>query len=86
MTGGMMPWGEMLRVAARAGVTPAAFWRLSLKEWRMLTERPAGPVPMGRDGFERMMAAWPDVVGEGHTPPPLRGPPPHHCATGRRQT
>tara|TARA_R110002051_G_scaffold27428_1_gene65977 strand:+ start:513 stop:758 length:246 start_codon:yes stop_codon:yes gene_type:complete len=64
----MTPWGEMLRVAARAGVTPAAFWRLSLKEWRMLTERPAGPVPMGRDGFERMMAAWPDEVCEGAYP------------------
>jgi len=56
----MTPWAEMLRLAARAGVTPADFWRLSLKEWRMLTERLAGPVPMGRDGFERMMAAWPD--------------------------
>ncbi|WP_366944640.1 phage tail assembly chaperone [Brevundimonas sp.] len=58
----------MLRAAARAGVTPAAFWRLSLKEWRILTERPAGPEPMGRDGFERMMAAWPDEAGEGAHP------------------
>ena len=86
MTGRMTPWGEMLRVAARAGVTPAAFWRLSLREWRMLTERPAGPEPLGRDGFERMMAAWPDEAGGEHSPPPLRGPPPHRCATRRRQT
>lgn len=56
----MTPWGEMLRTAAGAGVTPAAFWRLSLKEWRMLTDRPAGPVPMARGEFERMMAEWPD--------------------------
>lgn len=56
----MTPWGEMLRTAARAGVMPTAFWRLSLKEWRMLTDRPQGPVPMGRGGFERIMAAWPD--------------------------
>lgn len=56
----MTPWAEMLRMAARAGVTPAAFWRLSLKEWRMLTERSAGPEPMGRGAFERMAEAWPD--------------------------
>jgi hypothetical protein len=53
-------WGEMLRVAARLGVGPEAFWRLSLREWRMLTERPRGDALMGRRDFERMAEAWPD--------------------------
>ena len=54
------PWGEMLQLATRLGIAPEAFWSLSLKEWRMLTARPSGPEPLGRDGFERLMEAWPD--------------------------
>lgn len=53
-------WGEMLRTAARLGVGPEGFWRLSLREWRMLTQRPEGLAPMGRLDFERMAEAWPD--------------------------
>ena len=56
----MTPWGEMLRTAARLGVEPEGFWRLSLREWRMLTERPGGGTLMGRQVFERMAGAWPD--------------------------
>ncbi|MBU1323619.1 MAG: phage tail assembly chaperone [Alphaproteobacteria bacterium] len=49
----------MLRTALAMGVQPEAFWRLSLKEWRMLTER--GPEPtLGRGGLEALMARWPD--------------------------
>jgi hypothetical protein len=50
----------MLRAAARMGVEPEAFWRLSLREWRMLTERPGDGPPIGRLDFERMAEAWPD--------------------------
>ena len=50
----------MLRTAARLGVGPEGFWRLSLREWRMLTQRPEGLAPMGRLDFERMAEAWPD--------------------------
>ena len=56
----MTPWGEMLQTAARLGVGPEGFWRLSLREWRMLTERSGGAVPLGRLDFERMAKAWPD--------------------------
>ena len=55
----MTPWGEMLRLAAAMGVAPEAFWRLSLKEWRMLTA-PTGPGPIGRRDLDEMMRAWPD--------------------------
>lgn len=56
----MTPWAEMLRTAAALGITPEAFWRLSLREWRMLVEAPAGGEPLGRVGLERMMEGWPD--------------------------
>jgi len=56
----MTPWGEMLRAAARLGVAPEGFWRLSLREWRMLTARSDGEAPMGRVDFERMAEAWSD--------------------------
>ena len=48
--------------AVRAGVTPEAFWRLSLKEWRMLTAG-APTVGMERGDFERLTALWPDEGG-----------------------
>lgn len=54
------PWDEMMVIAIRFGIGPDVFWRLSLKEWRMLTMRPAGPEPMGRDALERLAEAWPD--------------------------
>jgi uncharacterized phage protein (TIGR02216 family) len=54
------PWGAMMRTAAVLGVAPAGFWRLSLKEWRMLTEGSANTGPMGRSDLMRMAEAWPD--------------------------
>ncbi|HWQ86255.1 phage tail assembly chaperone [Brevundimonas sp.] len=50
----------MARTAARLGVAPDAFWRLSLKEWRMLTDRPANAGPIDRGDLMRMTEAWPD--------------------------
>ena len=50
----------MLRAASHLGLRPGAFWRLSLKEWRMLMEAPAAGEPMRRGEFERMAEAWPD--------------------------
>ena len=56
----MTAWGPMLQAAARMGVGPEAFWRLSLREWRWLTAGPVQAQPMGRSEFERMAEAWPD--------------------------
>ena len=47
-------------MAVRLGVQPEGFWRLSLKEWRMLTARPEALLPMGRGVFEQMAERWPD--------------------------
>jgi hypothetical protein len=50
-------WAEMMQAAARMGVGPEGFWRLSLKEWRMLTAgagsgRAAGARRTGADAGE----------------------------------
>jgi uncharacterized phage protein (TIGR02216 family) len=50
----------MMRTAAMLGIAPEGFWRLSLKEWRMLTERSASTAPMGLSDLMRMAEAWPD--------------------------
>lgn len=34
----MLPWNEMWRYALSKGVSPAAFWHLSVREWLWLTE------------------------------------------------
>jgi uncharacterized phage protein (TIGR02216 family) len=53
-------WAPMLRAALAIGIGPEAFWRLSLKEWRMLTEAERGPAPMGRGRLDALMERWPD--------------------------
>ena len=60
MTVGRTPWAAMMRAVAMLGVGPEGFWRLSLREWRMLMERSDGGAPIGRLDFERMAAGWPD--------------------------
>ncbi|MBU1346627.1 MAG: phage tail assembly chaperone [Alphaproteobacteria bacterium] len=60
MAEGATAWGAMLRTAGAFGIAPEGFWRLSLKEWRMLTETSSGAGPMGRAAFEQLMKTWPD--------------------------
>ncbi len=52
-------WGEMMRRAAMFGVEPAAFWRLSLREWRWLTGGDEMSAMTGAE-LERLAEAWPD--------------------------
>ena len=56
----MTPWGPMMRTALALGVRPEAFWRLSIREWRMLTERPDAVGPLGRREMEGLAERWPD--------------------------
>lgn len=57
-------WAPMLRAALAMGIGPEAFWRLSLREWRMLTDvaRGAGHGlgAMGRGRLDELMGRWPD--------------------------
>jgi uncharacterized phage protein (TIGR02216 family) len=50
----------MMQAAARIGVPPEAFWRLSLAEWRMLTAALASAAPMSRARFEKLAETWAD--------------------------
>lgn len=53
------PWAPMLAVAALTGVPPAAFWRLSVKEWRALTSRPHSEA-LQRSELNALMQTYPD--------------------------
>lgn len=56
----MTPWAGMMRAAARAGTPADAFWRLSLKEFRWLTQTQGPGAPMSRLEMDRMREQWPD--------------------------
>jgi uncharacterized phage protein (TIGR02216 family) len=53
-----MPWRQLLGAAMALGLSPAAFWRLSLREWRALVA-PSAP-SMTRGGFEALSKRFPD--------------------------
>ena len=55
----MSVWAEPLRLAVRLGLAPEAFWRLSLPEWRALTETPPAPV-LTRPGLSALIDRYPD--------------------------
>ena len=48
----------MLRAALSAGITPDAFWRLSLREWRWLAGERSDA--MSRAQLAALMGAFPD--------------------------
>ena len=53
-------WSVALRAAARLGLTPEAFWNLSLKEWRLLTKEETGAV-LSRAAFDALCVRHPDA-------------------------
>ena len=55
-----MPWPAMLRLAVTLTIAPEAFWRLSLKEWRALSEVGGGD-PLGRRDLAALIALFPDT-------------------------
>ena len=55
-------WRVALRLATlRLAIAPEAFWRLSLVEWRALTETPAASV-LNRAALDALIARFPDEV------------------------
>lgn len=52
-------WSAMIQAAARAGIPVEAFWRLSVREWRLLTARPDSPA-MTRERLAQLCGRWPD--------------------------
>ena len=53
-------WASRLRLAVRLGLTPGAFWKLSIAEWQALTRMPGQAPPLGRAEFDRLSRDWPD--------------------------
>lgn len=53
------PWREWLRAAFAIGLTPAHFWRLSLREWRALIA-PQTQDAFDRASFDALLARYPD--------------------------
>lgn len=54
-----IPWARWLFAAIRLGVPPAAFWRLSLREWRALAE-PLADDSLDQPAFQALAARYPD--------------------------
>lgn len=52
----MLAWREMFRAALAAGLSPTAFWALSLREWRWLA-RGANEGGLSRAEVVRLAAA-----------------------------
>lgn len=53
-----MDWPAALRLAVRLGLTPQAFWQLSLAEWRALT---GGAAPaLDRAALDALLQRYPD--------------------------
>lgn len=55
----MSSWSALLRLALSMGIAPEAFWRLSWREWQMLTAVPFH-APLNRADFNALMARFPD--------------------------
>jgi uncharacterized phage protein (TIGR02216 family) len=59
----MSVWPGLLRLAVlELGLTPEAFWRLSLAEWRALTAVPEQDRGLSRSQFDALSALYPDEV------------------------
>ncbi|WP_165189981.1 phage tail assembly chaperone [Caulobacter soli] len=53
-------WRAALRLATLTlAIPPETFWRLSLAEWRALTEAPAAPA-LNRAALDALIARFPD--------------------------
>lgn len=54
-------WPGLMRAGMRGlGLTPDVFWALTPAELYLLLGKGDGASPMGRDGLEALMAAYPD--------------------------
>ena len=56
----VMDWPRLLSEAARMGISPDAFWRTSLREWRLLV---SDNKAMERGELEALIALYPDRSG-----------------------
>ena len=62
ITGTSIPWRDWFTLAVSGmGMAPAAFWALSVQEWRwLMVNHPRGGVPLSRAGFDHLLKQYPD--------------------------
>lgn len=58
MSGGDTGWGERLRAGLALGLSPEAFWTLSLREWRGLVR--SHTKTASRTDLDALIARFPD--------------------------
>ena len=57
-------WAALMRHGVLVlGLSPEGFWRLSWREWQMLTGRPAELV-LSRSALDDLMQTFPDKINE----------------------
>jgi uncharacterized phage protein (TIGR02216 family) len=59
----VLPWSALLAAAMRMAIAPEVFWRVSLKEWRLIT---SDSDALGRVELAALAKQYPDggVDGE----------------------
>ena len=55
----LLPWAELMASAAQMGLPPEAFWRTSLREWRLLRAAQQEKA-MERGELEALLRLYPD--------------------------
>jgi uncharacterized phage protein (TIGR02216 family) len=55
----VLPWPDLLVAAPQLGLTPSAFWALSVAEWRALVGQGQG---LDRGRLAELSAAFPDDI------------------------
>lgn len=53
----LLPWPRLMATALQLGITPQAFWSLSVSEWRAAHNE---HTVLSRDDLDRLSAAFPD--------------------------
>jgi hypothetical protein len=59
----VLPWPQLLAAAARMGMPPDAFWRMSLKEWRLLHAAQHDRA-MAHEQLQALAVLYPDNQGD----------------------
>lgn len=55
-------WARWLRFAVfTLGLSPEAFWALTVAEWKALTAERNAPEPLGRSELETLLQAHPEL-------------------------
>jgi uncharacterized phage protein (TIGR02216 family) len=61
-------WAERFVFAVRVlGLSPEAFWALSLAEWRALTASHQSAKPLARRDLDALLSRYPDLARSGDT-------------------